>query len=290
MNRIYVGFCIAYDWHLLRHAIPAVYDRADVICLSIDSEHRSWADKPFEWNESAFRDFVKSVDPGNKIRVIEGSFHHADSTPKQNEKRQRDFIAASLGPDGWHIQLDCDEYFLDFAGFADHLINLPPRRKPYNVCCSLITLIKKVEGGFLYVSPRKKKDLEYIQIASLTPSYEYGRRNGYFNRFTAFSIVHQSWARERDEIIQKLNNWGHLTDFNPGTFIKFWDSLTVDNYKTFRNIHPIKPPVWPALEFGAGDTVEAFMEELQRKEHVRLSDFDLALRNSQIVAKLRSLF
>lgn len=47
--QIKVGFCVAYDWNLLHVSIPKIYDDADVICLSIDKNRRSWAGLRYSW-------------------------------------------------------------------------------------------------------------------------------------------------------------------------------------------------------------------------------------------------
>jgi len=39
---IKVGFCVAYDWHLLRNSLPLIYPHADMICLSLDKNSRAW--------------------------------------------------------------------------------------------------------------------------------------------------------------------------------------------------------------------------------------------------------
>ena len=53
--KIKVGFCVAYDWELLKNSIPRVYNAADTICLSIDKNRTSWSGKKYDFDESAFQ-------------------------------------------------------------------------------------------------------------------------------------------------------------------------------------------------------------------------------------------
>src|SRR4051812_40490040 len=120
-QQIKVGFCVAYDWYLLKNALPSIYASADLICLSIDSDRISWSGHPFAFDDDAFRAFVAEIDVQRKIVVFEDRFCIEGLTPMQNEVRQRNLVAAFVGMDGWHIQLDCDEYFLDFEQFVRYL-------------------------------------------------------------------------------------------------------------------------------------------------------------------------
>ena len=68
MDKIKVGFCVAYDWELLRHSLPLVYADADIICLSIDKKRRSWAGASYQWNSESFQNFIQSIDTKKKIK------------------------------------------------------------------------------------------------------------------------------------------------------------------------------------------------------------------------------
>ncbi len=140
------------------------------------------------------------------------------------------------------------------------------------------------------MDPEVKANLEYIQIASLTPHYEHGRRNGYFNIYTDFKIMHQSWARPEKEILQKLSNWGHKLDFNSQEYFNKWKMLNADNYKSFRNFHPIKRDLWPSLEFGKGATVNQFISNFREESFISFSNIELFFKNSIFFSRLRSLF
>jgi hypothetical protein len=285
---IKVGYCIAYDWHLLKYAIPTVYACADTICLSVDKEKRTWSGAPFIFDDFAFRSFVTSIDPQNKIFVYEDDFSLPNLSPARNEVRQRRMMAEKMGDGGWHIQLDCDEYFLDFNGFVNYLRSTPIGGRPFNVCCPLVTIIKQIDSGFLFVRPRTTEQLEFIQIASSSPSYEHGRRNSQFNVFTNFAIVHQSWARSEDEIVQKLKSWGHARDFNHEVYLTFWRSLTEKNFQQVHDFHPTSPKVWPALGYQKAASIEEFLQHFDRLNFPKLTSLQRILKNSRFAARLRA--
>lgn len=286
---IKVGFCVAYDWPLLRYALPAIYDAADSICLSIDVDQRTWAGGHYSFDRAAFDALIKSIDKQGKIKVYADNFYMSELTPAQNEVRQRQKLAEALGQGGWHLQLDSDEYFLNFDGFVKYLKALNPKDLRLNVCCPLVTLFKQVEGGILYIEQKNPKKFEYIQIVTPKPQYLYGRRNGHFNVYTNFLIIHQSWARSEQEVEQKLMNWGHVKDFDPKFFLEMWRKLSRTNYESLKNFHPIEPEVWSTLRLNQSPDIETLIRTFNVKEFQRLSQWQLWLKNSRGLSKLRAL-
>ena len=286
---IKVGFCVAYDWPLLRYAIPPIYKHADIICISLDSERKTWAGNDYEFDQQAFYNLLKELDPLGKIQVHKDNFHDSHLTAGQNEVRQRNKLAEAMGSGGWHIQLDCDEYFLEFEKFITFLRSQKKANKRFNVCCPLITLFKEVDGGFLYVQPTASDQLEYIQIATQLPSYHYGRRNGDFNIYTNFLIIHQSWARSENEIRQKISNWGHINDFNQEKFMSGWKDLDKSNFVSWKNFHPIAPTIWPKLVWQPAITIQEFINNLNQNSIPLPTPWKLSLKNSRFISRLLAL-
>jgi hypothetical protein len=286
---IKVGFCIAYDWYLLQYSLPLIYKEADLICLSIDKDRISWGGNLYSWDEIGFRTIVKDIDTDNKIKVLEEDYHLPDLQPMQNEVRQRKMIAAFMGEGGWHIQLDTDEFFLDFKGFTNTLQSLSPKRK-INVVCPWITLYKQDADGFYYIKPAKFNQIEFIQIATQWPHYEYGRRNGYFNIHSCFGILHLSWARDEKEIWEKLNNWGHKNDFIIQDYFDKWKNLNYMNYKNYKDFHHIQPAIWSQLDFIKAKSIDEMLTiSVINKIKLPLRQWKLKLMNYIWITRLRSL-
>jgi hypothetical protein len=289
-EKVKVGFCVAYDWYLLRYSLPLVYQYTDKICLSLDKERISWSLNQFQFDDDAFRDLINGIDREGKVTVLEEDYHLPSLTPMENEVRQRNRMAEFMGMDGWHVQLDCDEYFLDFEAFTRHLRTLSPEKyRGVNICCAWIVLFKRVEGGFLYVHPDKAENIEYMQFATRMPSYEYSRRNGNFNIFTNFRVLHQSWARSENEIREKLNNWGHSKDLDPGIYLEKWKSINIDNYQRFCDLHPLHSSNWPRLAIVKGNTINDVIVAFRFADFPFLSRFALTIKNSRTISRLTHL-
>lgn len=290
MEEIKIGFCVAYDWYLLKNTLPPIYKAADLICLSVDRNRVSWSGKQFVFDEAGFRSFISELDVDGKIKIHEDKFYVASQTPMQNEVRQRNMIAVFMKEGGWHIQLDCDEYFSEFDAFVGYLKGLRHRSYRFNVCCSLRTLFKRVNGGYLIVLPGSVKQVEFIQVATRTPHYEYGRRNGEFNIFAHFSLLHQSWARDASEIQQKIESWGHTNDFDVLEFVRFWNGLDEANYESIRNFHPIQPDQWSSLALAPADSMGDISRLIDEKGYPAHSKFQLLVMNWRFRARVVGLW
>ena len=288
---IKVGFCVAYDWYLLEYALPLIYADATVIGLSIDQDRISWSGNAYPFDEAGFKTLITRLDPEKKIRVFEENYHLPDLTPMQNEVRQRNLMAKHLGEGGWYVQLDCDEYFLDFPGFVRYLRSLSSQRtRRANICCPWIILYKQTNEGFLYVDPMEAVRTEFMQIATREPGYESGRSNGNSNLYVNYSILHQSWARSRAEIQEKISNWGHSDHFDKEKYFSFWDKLNASNFNEARDIHPIKPREWPRLKYVKGKSISELLKNFPHNTVPAYSRLNLFFKNSRFFSKVRSLY
>ncbi|EMR03695.1 hypothetical protein [Cesiribacter andamanensis] len=294
---IKVGFCVAYDWELLKTSLPLVYPYADRICLSLDKDRKSWAGNHFEFNEHKFNGFLKEIDKDNKILLIEKDFSDTCRTTRENCNLQRTAMAEALGTGGWHIQIDADEYFLDFENFVNYLKKLHPcptgKEKPFNVLANYVPLIKQVNGGFLYVDFLNSIP-ESAPFATTSPKYERARHNGYFNMISPFYVVHETWARNEDDLWFKINNWGHSSEElhevkKRKSYFDLWKALDENNYFYVRNFHPAVPVAWPALDFQMGTTAAEFIDNFKVPKFP-VSDFQISLRNSRNIARLKMLY
>lgn len=284
---IKVGFCVAYDWYLLKTSLPLVYPHADHICLSLDKDRISWAGISFPFDEEAFYSFIAEFDKDKKIAVYEDDFHQPSLSPMENEVRQRNKMASFLGEGGWHIQLDADEYVIDFNGLVRHLQTFSLER-PTNINCIFYNLFKKVSGGYLLIIGEKDHFNDYFPVATRNPVYEYGRRNGNFNYKSTFGLIHQSWARTEEEIRQKIGNWGHKEDFNVDRYFQFWKDINIENYREIKNFHPIQPETWRELQFVPGENPGQVIEYLQRHNYSVTPSLRLRLENNIWYSRFRA--
>ncbi|MEJ0054753.1 MAG: hypothetical protein WDN75_03365 [Bacteroidota bacterium] len=293
---IKTGFCVAYDWELLKKSIPRVYASSDVICLAIDINRKSWAGNKYDFNEEAFFSFVREMDVEKKIDIYQDDFALPTLDKRENCNRHRMLIAERMGAGGWHIQVDADEYFLDFDGFVNYLKRLNPAPLPsdkaINICCPFVPLIKRIHSGYLYVNFRGTLP-EIIPMATNKPDYQRARQNGHFNLTSEYYVIHETWARDENELWYKINNWGHAAEELKEndkrlSYYNLWKSLDQNNYKYIKNFHPIIGAVWPALAFCESNNIEEFIDRMP-KPHLPLSQFRLFLANNRNVARLKSI-
>lgn len=291
-NIIKVGFCVAYDWEMLRKSLPRIYQSADTICLSIDKKRKSWSGQFYEFNEKAFREFVNEIDISGKIKIYEDAFYMHQLSPIENDNRQRNMMATFMGEGGWHIQIDSDEYFLNFKGFTEYLKKIDPNpvpsRKPLNINVNLIPVIKKIHSGYIFVD-FSKKNIENAPLATTLPIYEAARRNGHFNHVSPFLVIHETWARGEDQLLKKIQSWGHRDDFDKESYFKLWQALDMHNYRYISNFHPIQPSAWPKLGFCKGIDIDSFIENMHSSEYFSRNQ-TFILRNNRNFARLKSIY
>jgi hypothetical protein len=293
---IKIGFCVSYDWAFLKHSLPRVYAAADVICLAVDKDRHSWRCNPYAFDNEAFYTFVKSIDTQKKIDIYEADFSLPNLNSRENCNRHRTLIAERMGKGGWHIQVDSDEYFLDFEGFVKELkkIHQNPTGDefPVNVCAPFIPLFKKTKNGYLYVNFTNGLS-EIIPMATNKPKYERARQNGYFNIYTKSYIIHDTWARDEDEMKYKIDTWGHASEELHATEIRnayfnLWKATNEFNYQYLYDFHPASPKVWEKLAYVAAKDIDELIENIVLPRFP-LSDLQLALKNSVNYSRLSQL-
>ncbi|RYY21784.1 MAG: hypothetical protein EOO04_17535 [Chitinophagaceae bacterium] len=285
---IKVGFCVSYDWEMLKTSVPLVYTEADTICFSIDKYRKTWNGQPYDFDEDAFRAWVTSVDPLNKITILEDEFSNTQHTAIQNDNLQRNAMGKAMGAGGWHIQIDADEYFIDFPGFVQTLLAFNPsptgQEKPVNFYCNLLPVIKRLEDGYLLAI--NEENHETFPVATNVPVYEYARRNGHFNHYTPFFVIHETWSRDEEQLWKKLNNWGHRDDFNLVSYFALWKTLDSFNYRFIRNFHPVEAAVWEKLEYFPAAGIGALTGMLKNRSFQVPGSLVYLTKNSRVVQGL----
>lgn len=260
-----VGMLLSYDYELLKISISIIYPHVDEIYLSRDYQERTWKNSKFTIDPSFF-EWLNHFDTEKKIKLYFDDFYKSELTPIQNECRQRRMMASKMLDSIWYIQLDPDEYFIDFRGFLNFLKkqnskSIRNRKEKIQIACFLSILYKEGKKGFFYVS----KPLERVLIATNYPNYKNARMNNEQIFYSPFIILHQSWARKREELLYKINNWGHSGEFNINKYISFWDSINENNYPKVKNFHPIEAKKWKKLGYINGKDIQEVRENLKKK-------------------------
>jgi hypothetical protein len=255
---IKVGYLVSYDYNMLLTSIKQLYNYVDGIFIAIDSDRKTWSGNKFELPQSFF-DEIKSFDSKNKIEFYLDSFYVPELSPIECETRERNMLLKEMGK-GWLIQLDVDEYIYDFEKVANYLnkywyLTLFPKFTPIVFRGKLVTLYRQLSDGYLYI-----ENNEHFSFITNQSSYIYTRNNNNVrNHYSNINVIHQSWARNEDEIQMKIKNWGHRDDFDTQQYFEFWRNLSSSNYMNYNNIHPISPKIWDKLNFSPSNSIDEFI-------------------------------
>lgn len=291
---IKVGVCVSYDYEMLKRSLPRVYEHADIICLAVDKNRKSWSGNVFDFDNEAFYSYIKELDKDHKIDIYEDDFALPELNARENCNLHRTKIAERMGKGGWHIQIDSDEYFFDFNGFVKYLKNVHPNptgdEKGFNVSVNLIPLIKKVDNGYVFVDFKNKMP-ESAPFATNKPQYETARQNGYYCLISPFFALHETWARSEDEIWFKMNNWGHSAEELKEekkrlSYYNMWKAIDENNYHHLLNFHPTKGINWPRLNFAKGENVEELFGNMVEPK-LPLNNLTLTIYNKKVIRLLR---
>lgn len=235
---------MSYDYDYLKISLPLVYDFLDEIILCIDKNRQTWSGETFEVNGSFWK-WLEAFDKRKKISVYEDFFFIPELSTMQCETRERHMLAQRMGECDWYIQIDSDEYFLDFRAFINRL-NKQDTSKPVTIRCRVAPLFKQTAKGFLVIDT----ETETLPFATNIPEYLSGRASDsatHQNLVWDDLVLHQSWARSESEIQTKLNSWGHKDDFNTASFFNLWNAIDENNYSYLKDFHPLDRVTWCKL-------------------------------------------
>jgi hypothetical protein len=252
MSTIKVGFLISYDYEFVKIALPRVYAHATEIYFAVDVDGKTWSGTDYSIADD-FWQWVAAFDKEEKIKIYRDHFFVDGLTPMQCDTRERNMLSKAMSPSDWYIQVDSDEYFENFEAFVNKLHSFNTS-VPTTVNCRVVTLFKKLSSGYLLID----ESFEMLSFATNNPVYDVARMNTTGNEIVNWPdvVLHQSWARDPDEIKLKLKNWSHKDDFNTDSFFNLWNAIDEFNYSCLRNFHPLSPVTWPKLTMMFGELSE----------------------------------
>lgn len=287
MTKIKVGYLVSYDYEFLMTSLKQVYDYSDNIYLSIDKNRLTYSGNKIEIPNTFFEQ-IKIFDIKRKIHFHFDNFYISGLTPMESETRQRNLLLKEMGR-GWLIQLDVDEYVLNFkevVGFLkkNALLAYMHSFFPVMIQGNWVSLVKKNENGFFVIN--KKERFNFI---TNYPHFTIARNNSNITKlFIEVDVVHQSWARAEEDILKKVMNWSHRDDFDTLKFMELWKSIDIKNYKKISNFHPLNPNLWDYMNFIKAKNIEDFIkiiEDEKRISYNRLSITKIFKENSIIKFK-----
>lgn len=267
--KINVTYLLSYDYKMFLTSVEQIYDYVDKIIVGIDKDYTTWSGNKFQIPASFFSE-VEKFDTRKIISFYYDNFYIQTLSPMECETRERNILLKKLGA-GWKMQLDVDEYICDIKVVVKFLrkysfLTYFPTLTPILFYAKWVTLYKTTSEGFFYIQNNERFPL-VTNISHVTKA----RHNTtiYDHQINA-SVIHQSWARDSDEIMQKINNWGHKNDFNSLEFFKTWKNLNVMNYLEYTNFHPIHPSLWKEIYFLKSKNIKEFINDYKTKNLEKL--------------------
>lgn len=233
---------LAYDYRYSYAAIRSYYDLADEIILGLDVDRLTFMKQPFAIDMNEMRAFITDVDRQKKIRIFEANFHAAD-TAMANDLIERSLLSQQVAPGNWVVQIDADEILLNGSEFKSWLLQNDPAE--HNVYARWISVFKVFGDQVLLIDPPG----EAAPVATmLRGQYTCGRVTDQQPVMSPLRMLHFSWGRTPQQLLQKLQNWGHTQDFDTRPFFDFWNSVTLQNFTAASNFHPLHGPTWQSLK------------------------------------------
>jgi hypothetical protein len=231
---------LAYDYRMAFAAIRSYYAVADEIILGLDRDRVSWNGKPFALDGGELREGLRSLDTEGKIRLVEGDFH-AQGSATANDTHERNALSMECRPGNWLVQIDSDELLQNPAQFRDWLLR---RSWHWLVLGRWTVVFKRFGDDYLVVD----KHDAWISVASrLRGAFTGCRDTKELKRRSPLHLLHFSWGRSEEELLQKLQSWTHARDFDTAKFFELWKSVDLENYGGLRDFHPLDGPDWPSL-------------------------------------------
>ena len=277
MKKINVGFLLSYDYELLKIALPSVYKSSDRIFIAIDQDYLTWSGNKFTV-EPSFFDWLKEFDVDHKIELYFDTFYVPNLTTTQMDTRERKLLSDKMGIGNWLIQIDSDEYFIDFEGFVkqikkyDHYLDQPEKHK-IQIAAFWVIIYKYTENGILYVD----KPMKSI-FATNYPNYKAFRRTNERVIYLDSLVLHESVSRTEEELRYKLKNWSHNTHVN-NSFLDKWLKVNESNYKEYSDFYYIEPSRWKTLDYFPTKNIEEINQLAQKSKNLRITKTYLFFKN-----------
>lgn len=277
MKKIHVGFLLSYDYELLKIAIPPVYKSSDRIFIAIDQDYLTWSGNKFTV-DPLFFDWLKEFDVDQKIELYFDTFYVPNLTTTQMDTRERKMLSDKMGIGNWLIQIDSDEYFIDFEGFVkqirkyDHYLDNPEKHK-IQIAAFWVIIYKYTENGILYVD----KPMKSI-FATNYPNYKAFRRTNERVIYLDSLVLHESVSRTEEELRYKLKNWSHNTHVN-NSFLDKWLKVNESNYKEYSDFYYIEPKRWKTLDYFPTKNISEINQLAQKSKNLKITKTYLFFKN-----------
>lgn len=239
---ISLGILVSYDYEFLKTSLPSIYDQVGFILLAIDKNQMTWKGEKFLIPDAFFQ-WIENFDTKNKIH-----FYHYEidfSIPSMEiETYLRNEMGKMMPKSDWYMQIDTDEYITNSEDLFYELRNIKFNPNSQVMIYAKSLPMFKSDNDNLYIIDVE----ENCPILTNIPKYDHARiSHSAEKRYSEIYILHQSWDRGEEEILMKIKNWGHNSDFDTQDYFNFWKSINSFNYKYIHNFHPLHNTKWTSL-------------------------------------------
>jgi len=226
---------IAYDYKYAIATILSYYKIADEIILGIDEDNISWSHMKYNFDEADFNARIVKIDTEKKIKIVKSNFHDAP-LPMTNDTNERNYLTHFCKRGNFIIGIDSDEVLLNPDTFKIWMNTMQPTA---DIKCKLFTVYKNFGDKLLNVEPDEMTTIGTTKVHCYTMCRNTDTKIKTLTINSPLEILHFSWARNEQEMWQKLKNWGHSADFDINKYFLLWKSATLENYKTMTMLHPL---------------------------------------------------
>lgn len=277
MKKIHVGFLLSYDYDKLKLSIPPVYAAADKIFIAEDINKKTWTGNKFDVDDS-FYNWLKEFDVDNKIQFYYDDFYLSHLSGIQNDTRERHLLSLKMGIGNWLIQVDSDEYFLDFESFVHQLRKYDnyldnPEENPIQISGFHIDIYKYLDQGLLYV-----KDTCKVLLATNYPNYKLARQTRERVIYVNSLVFHESLARTESELEIKLKNWGHSHEIN-NEFLAKWRKANKDNFNEIKNVFYLNAKQWSRIGYIDSKNINELKNHLKEIDIKKITPLFILSKN-----------
>lgn len=239
---ISLGILVSYDYEFLKISLPLIYDQVGFILLAIDKNQMTWKGEKFLISDSFFQ-WIETFDLEKKIHFYR---YEVDFTipSMEIETHLRNEMGKQMPPSDWYMQIDTDEYILNKENLFSELADIETNSNTQiMIYMKSLPMFKSDENNIFLIDVA-----ENCPILTNIPNYHLARiSHSAQKKYSDIYFLHQSWDRKEDEILMKIKNWGHNSDFNIYEYFNFWKTINTFNYKYIYNFHPVHPEKWTRL-------------------------------------------
>ncbi len=278
--KISLGILVSYDYEYLKISLPAIYPYVDYILLAIDKNQKTWKGYPFHISDDFF-DWIQDFDKEDKIKLYHYEIDYS-APPMETETLLRNQMGDMMPPSDWYMQIDTDEYIINGHQMLEELQKIDMLAdKQTMLYAKSIPMFKSDENNQYIIDV-----LEHYPMFTNIPKYDHARiSHTAIKKNIDVYFLHQSWDRNENEILMKIQNWGHSSDFDVMSYFKFWESINVFNFRYIKDFHPVGPSKWHSLvAFPISDSLikskslADFIQEKKRKKE-RIEQESKLLKN-----------